>query len=69
MSHIGFVITRLALTGPNRADAELLFRRGLNVVTGPSDTGKTFAFQCIDFMLGASTPPKAIREAPLCQNG
>lgn len=59
----GFMITRLALTGPNKETAELTFRAGLNVITGPSDTGKTFAFQCIDFLLGSSTPPKAIPEA------
>lgn len=63
MSAKGFMITRLALTGPGKLNAELLFRNGLNVITGPSDTGKTFAFECIDFMLGASTPPKGIPEA------
>lgn len=63
MKHQGFMITRLALTGPKVEDAELQFRRGLNVITGPSDTGKTFAFQCIDFMLGAGKAPKSIPEA------
>jgi len=63
MTQIGFRIRRLALTGPGMQDAELFFEDGLNVISGPSDTGKTFAFQCIDFMLGASTPPKSIPEA------
>lgn len=63
MSQTGFMINRLALTGPGRMDAELSFRNGLNVITGPSDTGKTFVFKCIDFMLGASTPPKEIPQS------
>lgn len=62
MSHTGFLITRLALTGSDVENAELSFTTGLNVITGPSDTGKTFVFQCIDFMFGAVTPPKAIPE-------
>ncbi|MFW2579931.1 hypothetical protein, partial [Aliarcobacter butzleri] len=28
-----------------------------------SDTGKTFIFQCINYMLGGSTPPKSIPES------
>jgi len=64
MSQQGFRIRRLALTGPpSMQDAELLFEDGLNVISGPSDTGKTFAFQCIDFVLGASSLPKSIPEA------
>lgn len=63
MSHTGFMITRLALTGPDVVDAELFFSSGLNVITGPSDTGKTFAFECINFMFGAGKPPKSIPEA------
>lgn len=63
MKPYGFMITRLALTGPGVEDAELRFHGGLNVITGPSDTGKTFAFECIDFMLGAHQPPKKIPEA------
>ena len=63
MNHPGFTIRRLALTGHDVEDAELFFYSGLNVITGPSDTGKTFVFECIDFMFGASTPPKTIPEA------
>ena len=63
MSHTRFLITRLALTGLGLDNAELFFENGLNVITGPSDTGKTFVFQCIDFMLGGSVPPKSIPEA------
>lgn len=59
----GFHITRLTLTGIGVPKAEVCFKEGLNVVSGPSDTGKTFIVQCIDFMFGASTLPKSIPEA------
>lgn len=59
----GFVLRQLTLTGPGVANAELFFTRGLNVISGPSDTGKTFIAQCIDFVMGSGTPPKAIPQA------
>ncbi len=62
MSTSGFILRRLALSGPGRDTASVEFERGLNVVSGPSDTGKTFIAQCIDFMLGGSRPPKRIPE-------
>lgn len=63
MTRSGFHITRLTLTGIGVPKAEVHFKTGLNVVSGPSDTGKTFIVQCIDFMFGASKPPKSIPEA------
>ncbi len=35
----------------------------MNVISGPSDTGKTFIFQCIDFILGARKLPDELPEA------
>lgn len=63
MTGSGFHITRLTLTGMGVPKAEVCFKTGFNVVSGPSDTGKTFIVQCIDFMFGASTSPKSIPEA------
>jgi peptidoglycan hydrolase CwlO-like protein len=51
------------LTGPDVVDAEVRFDNGLNVISGPSDTGKTFVLQCIDFMLGSQRLPGDIPEA------
>src|SRR5690606_28456609 len=34
-----------------------------NVITGPSNTGKTYIYQCINYMLGSSTRPKPIKHA------
>ena len=59
----GFVLRKLILTGPTVANAEVRFARGLNVISGPSDTGKTFIAQCIDFVMGSGTAPKEIPEA------
>jgi hypothetical protein len=60
MSGQGFAIGAIVVTGPGKSDAGLHFRRGLNVVVGASNTGKTYAFQLIDFLLGASRTPKGI---------
>ena len=59
----GFVLRRLALTGPGKASAQVTFTRGLNVIAGPSDTGKSFIAQCLDYALGSGDLPKEIPEA------
>jgi len=59
----GFALRRLALVGPGKAPAEVTFTRGLNVIAGPSDTGKSFIAQCLDYALGSGDPPKEIPEA------
>ncbi|MEZ4468046.1 MAG: AAA family ATPase [bacterium] len=59
----GFALRRLALIGPGKATAEVTFTRGLNVIAGPSDSGKSFVAQCLDYALGGGTPPKDIPEA------
>ncbi|MBK8253663.1 MAG: hypothetical protein IPK82_13475 [Polyangiaceae bacterium] len=59
----GFALRRLALTGPGKAPAEVTFTRGLNVIAGPSDSGKSFIAQCLDYALGGGAAPKEIPEA------
>ncbi len=63
MNKYGFKLIRLSLTGQGLKEATISFSEGLNVICGPSDTGKTFIVQCIDFIFGAKTPPKTIPEA------
>lgn len=63
MAIAGFQIRRLTLVGRGVPNAEVEFQEGLNVVSGPSDTGKTFIVQCIDFMLGGKDAPETIPEA------
>ena len=63
MAIAGFQIRRLTLVGRDMPNAEVQFHQGLNVVSGPSDTGKSFIVQCIDFMLGGKDVPKSIPQA------
>ena len=63
MRDYGFYIRRLALTGAGLTPAEVEFTPGLNVICGPSDTGKTFILQCIDYVLGARSRPDELPEA------
>ena len=63
MGEYGFHLVRLTLSGAGLVDADVRFGTGLNVISGPSDTGKTFILQCIDFLLGARTKPEEVPEA------
>lgn len=60
MRDAGFTITKVVVQGAGKLDAVLEFGSGLNVVAGASNTGKTYAWQLIDFMLGSSKPPKSV---------
>ena len=59
----GFELRELRLCGPGQVPGHLVFEPGLNVIEGASDTGKSYALSCIDFVLGASTPPEEIPQA------
>ena len=57
MSKSGFRLSRLIVAGQGLPDADIPFERGFNVLTGPSNTGKSFIVECIDYMLGADERP------------
>ncbi|WP_075343154.1 AAA family ATPase [Tenacibaculum agarivorans] len=61
--NFGFIINELRLSSYSKKQATIKFKEGLNVIVGPSNCGKTFIFQCINYMLGANTSPKQIKEA------
>jgi hypothetical protein len=61
--HKGFYLKALRITGPNKVPAEVVFDKGLNILSGASNTGKSYIFQCINYLLGGETPPKQITEA------
>ncbi|ANE45857.1 hypothetical protein SY83_05540 [Paenibacillus swuensis] len=50
----GFYIKELRVTGIGVQDASVIFEKGLNVINGPSNTGKSYIFNCIDYIFGAS---------------
>jgi len=62
-NNFGFYISNLHVTSLTSKPAKLTFEKGFNVVSGLSDTGKSYIFACINYMLGGSNPPKAIPEA------
>lgn len=53
----------LSVTNGSLPPAELAFQPGLNLVVGASDTGKTFVFETIDFMMGAKDGLRPIPES------
>ena len=58
-----FFLKRLVLGGNNKKNAILNFEEGLNVIAGASDTGKSFAFDCINYGFGSSNVPALPPEA------
>lgn len=50
-----FYISQLRLTGQGVPAAEIQFKNGLNYITGPSNTGKSYIFKCIDYIFGAQS--------------
>lgn len=50
-----FYISELRITGKNVQDAVLILKPGLNYITGPSNTGKSYIYQCIDYIFGAES--------------
>lgn len=61
-------LKKLVLTGDGKKEAVIKFKQGVNVIVGASDTGKSYAFSCIDFALGSKGEPKKIPEARGYQN-
>ena len=53
-------LTHLTFTGTNVAAASVDFSSHVTVIHGPSDTGKSFIVDAIDFVLGA----KELKEIP-----
>jgi hypothetical protein len=59
----GFQLRYLRVSGKGKTPAELAFGPGFNVISGASNTGKSYILQCIDFACGAGTPPKTVDES------
>lgn len=48
-----YYIERVTIKGKDREDATVKFTNGLNIISGPSNTGKTSIVTAIDFLYGA----------------
>jgi hypothetical protein len=55
----------LHISGPRSDPATVDFVSGLNVISGPSNTGKSHILRLIDYVLGARNPPDPIAEQAL----
>ncbi|SFF07199.1 hypothetical protein SAMN05428981_11444 [Bacillus sp. OV194] len=62
MTANGFFLKKLVLTGNSGTISEIKFEKGLNVIFGPTNTGKSFLFECINYMLGGKDTPDEIEE-------
>lgn len=63
MSTTGFRLIALRVEGEGRTPAEIHFGPGLNVISGASDTGKSYILALINYLMGSGTLPEAIPEA------
>jgi hypothetical protein len=52
-----FYIKKLIVTGEGKTPSTVDFGTGLNIVCGPSDTGKSYIIECIDYIFGGSNVP------------
>lgn len=59
----GFTLKQLVVTGPDKEPALLEFSPTMTIVTGASNTGKTYAFATIYYLLNGDNPPKSIEPA------
>lgn len=59
----GFWIKKLVLESDFKESVVLSFEKGLNIVAGASNTGKSYIFECINYVLGSKDKPKDIIEA------
>src|SRR5262245_23940259 len=50
-------LTGIRVDGQGAPSATIDFSKGLNVIAGASDTGKTYIANTVDFLLGAMDPP------------
>ena len=58
----GFWIKKISAKSAEKKPAIIELKPGANIISGPSDTGKSYIFSIINFVFGRSTPPKDIRE-------
>lgn len=52
MMRKGFYISQVKIAGPGKKDAVVEFTDGVNVVLGPSNSGKSLILECIDYCFG-----------------
>lgn len=54
---MSFYIEKIIVTGSGKKDSIIDLSNGLNIIYGPSNTGKTYIVKCIDYMFGSDKEP------------
>lgn len=54
---MSFFIEKIIVTGPGKTDSLIELSNGVNIIYGPSNTGKTYIVKCIDYMFGSDKEP------------
>lgn len=54
---MSFYIEKIIVTGAGKRDSIIELSKGLNIIYGPSNTGKTYIVKCIDYMFGSDKEP------------
>lgn len=52
-----FYIKKLVVSGPENEDAIITFAKGLTIISGPSNTGKSCVLRCIYYCFGGQEKP------------
>lgn len=54
---MSFYIEKIIVTGSGKTDSIIELSNGVNIIYGPSNTGKTYMVKCIDYMFGSEREP------------
>ena len=54
---MSFYIEKIIVTGSGKTDSIIELSNGVNIIYGPSNTGKTYIVKCIDYMCGSEREP------------
>ena len=54
---MSFYIEKIIVTGSGKTDSIIELSNGVNIIYGPSNTGKTYIAKCIDYMFGSEREP------------
>ncbi len=54
---MSFYIQKIIVTGSGKTDSIIELSNGVNIIHGPSNTGKTYIVKCIDYMFGSDRDP------------
>jgi AAA15 family ATPase/GTPase len=54
---MSFYIEKIIVTGSGKTDSIIELSSGVNIIYGPSNTGKTYIVKCIDYMFGSEREP------------